>query len=188
MQTYDNDGKIISTPPDIQIDGKPACLILVTHDESTFYANDRRKTKWIHESQKAAPEPKGEGQSLMVSDFLTVKEGRLKHEGNEARIVFKAGKNRDGYFTADDLLKQVENAVNIFDARYQGNAVGLFIFNNAPSHQKRAEDALSAHKLPKKPTTGWTHHKNGKPMRNGRFTDGSEQQFYFPDSHPTMPG
>ncbi|KAH9924455.1 uncharacterized protein B0H18DRAFT_1211886 [Fomitopsis serialis] len=45
-------------------------LILVTHDESTFYANDRRKTKWVHESEKVKPLPKGEGSSIMISDFL----------------------------------------------------------------------------------------------------------------------
>lgn len=34
--------------------------ILVTHDESTFYANDQRKTKWVHKSTNAKPRTKGE--------------------------------------------------------------------------------------------------------------------------------
>jgi len=46
-------------------------VVLVTHDESTFYANDRRKTQWIHKSEKATPNPKGEGASIMVSDFCS---------------------------------------------------------------------------------------------------------------------
>ena len=56
----------------------PLPLILVTHDESTFYQNDERKTCWGHQDSRPAPQPKGEGQSLMVSDFLTVKWGRLR--------------------------------------------------------------------------------------------------------------
>ncbi|KAH9912604.1 uncharacterized protein B0H18DRAFT_889682, partial [Fomitopsis serialis] len=39
------------------------------HDESTFYAHDRRKKRWVHKSEKAKPYQKGEGASLMVADF-----------------------------------------------------------------------------------------------------------------------
>jgi hypothetical protein len=69
-----------------------------------------------------------------------------------ARIVFKAGKNRDGYFSSDDLIAQVDNAIDIFEGRTNGLATGLFLFDNAPSHQKRADDALSARKMPKNPS------------------------------------
>jgi hypothetical protein len=55
-------------------------LILITHDESTFYETDRRKTVWAHKSDKAVPLKKGEGVSLMASDFLTVEWGRLQSE------------------------------------------------------------------------------------------------------------
>jgi hypothetical protein len=37
-----------------------------------------QKTHWIaHETSKATPLPKGDGQSIMVSDFLTSEWGRL---------------------------------------------------------------------------------------------------------------
>ncbi|KAJ7181877.1 hypothetical protein C8R46DRAFT_822276, partial [Mycena filopes] len=52
-------------------------LIVVTHDESTFFARDRRQTFYQHSSMKPTPERKGEGESLMVSDFLTQEWGRL---------------------------------------------------------------------------------------------------------------
>ena len=52
-------------------------LILVTHDESVFYQNDFCKTHWIASTSKATPLPKGDGQSIMVSDFLTSEWGRL---------------------------------------------------------------------------------------------------------------
>ena len=52
-------------------------LILVTHDESVFFQNNERKTSWGHNNSAPAPKPKGEGQSLMVSDFLTMEWGCL---------------------------------------------------------------------------------------------------------------
>ena len=83
---------------------------------------------------------------------------------SEAHIVFKAGTNRDGWFSADDLLKQVENAIDIFEAKTNNFATGLFMFNNAPSHQKRAPDALTARKMPKHPHATWTSMKGGPKM------------------------
>ena len=55
-------------------------LVLVTHDESIFYENDRQKSKWIHADETHKPECKGEGQSIMVSDFLTIEWGHLQDE------------------------------------------------------------------------------------------------------------
>ncbi|EKM48212.1 uncharacterized protein PHACADRAFT_109276 [Phanerochaete carnosa HHB-10118-sp] len=80
MVAYDNDGDVASTPKGFEVEPGPFRLILVTHDESTFYENDRRKFVWGHSSQKNQPVKKGEGQSIMVSDFLTLEWGRLKHE------------------------------------------------------------------------------------------------------------
>jgi hypothetical protein len=57
-------------------------LILVIHDESTFFQNDERNTGWSHATSKLNPKAKGNGQSLMVSDFLTSDWGRL-HDGDE---------------------------------------------------------------------------------------------------------
>jgi hypothetical protein len=82
MVTYDHLGNVLTTPDGFCVPGGQFRLILVTHDESTFYANDHRKTKWIHSTEKVLLERKGEGQSLMVSDFLTSEWGRLK-DGNE---------------------------------------------------------------------------------------------------------
>jgi hypothetical protein len=109
---------------------------------------------------------------------------------SEARvIVFKAGKNRDGWFSGEDLLQQVDMAIDIFEGKTNGFATGLFLFDNAPSHQKRAPDALSARKMPKNPHPTWTHHKEGPKMRTTRFGEDQRiQQLYFDHDHPTMPG
>jgi hypothetical protein len=60
-------------------------LVLVTHDESVFFQNDERKTCWSHQDSRPVPKPKGDGQSLMVSDFLTAEWGRLRDDN---RCVF----------------------------------------------------------------------------------------------------
>ncbi|KAF9455866.1 hypothetical protein BDZ94DRAFT_1355149, partial [Collybia nuda] len=44
-------------------------VVLWYHDESTFYAHDRRRTRWVHKSETAKPYAKGEGHSLMVANF-----------------------------------------------------------------------------------------------------------------------
>ena len=110
-------------------------------------------------------------------------------KNSEARVFFKAGKNRDGYFDADDLLQQVNNAIDIFEGKANGFATGLFLFDNAPSHQRRAPDALSAQKMPKNPHASWRHHKDGPKMRMTNFGAGKMlQDFYFSEDHPTKPG
>lgn len=75
---YDNDGNVSD-----ELVGFPVtqigrfCLILVTHDKSTFYANDHQKMKWVHATEAAVTEPKGEGISLMVSDLVVPEWGHL---------------------------------------------------------------------------------------------------------------
>jgi len=107
---------------------------------------------------------------------------------SEARVLFKAGKNRDGYFDNDDLIQQVDHAIDIFEGKTNGFATGLFVFDNAPSHQKRALDALSARKMTKNPHKTWRHHKDGPRMRSTVFgPDNTQQDLYFPEDHETMP-
>ena len=57
-------------------------VVIWTHDESTFYANDRRKLRWVHDDEDTKPYAKGEGASLMVADFISADYGWLKgHDG-----------------------------------------------------------------------------------------------------------
>ncbi|KAH8978232.1 hypothetical protein EDB92DRAFT_1769283, partial [Lactarius akahatsu] len=67
----------------------------------------------------------------------------------EARITFKPGLNCDRYFDANNLLEHVEGAIDIFEGKTRGYVQGLFLFDNAPSHQKQAPNALSARNMAK---------------------------------------
>ena len=80
----------------------------------------------------------------MVSDFIDEVSGFLRDEADQARLLVEI--NKDGYFTNDDLMKQVAKAVDIFE-RVHPDAVGVFLFDNAPSHSKMADDTLNADKM-----------------------------------------
>jgi hypothetical protein len=176
------------------------------HDESTFYANDRRKQRWVHKSETAVPYAKGEGASLMVADFVSADYGWLRSpDGKEAaRVLFRAGKAREGYFTNEDIVAQAQKAMDILQKHFPDED-HVLVFDNATTHLKRADGALSARRMPKgisKPGTNFGVEvsvlgDDGKPvygrdgkiakekvqMSNGKFSDGSEQQFYFPAGH-----
>ena len=49
------------------LDQRP--IIMITHDESTFSANDGRSKVWTLNGQVNL-QPKGKGKAIMVSDFL----------------------------------------------------------------------------------------------------------------------
>jgi hypothetical protein len=81
MFTWDHEGNMTRPANGFAIpNNRPFRLILVTHDESTFYANDERKSRWVHQDQKAVTERKGDGMSIMISDFLTSEWGHLASE------------------------------------------------------------------------------------------------------------
>ncbi|KIO15956.1 hypothetical protein M407DRAFT_86598 [Tulasnella calospora MUT 4182] len=181
MVVCDKDGKVISEP-----DPTLYRIVPITHDESTFYAHDQRKTRWIPLSEGPVPIRKGDGTSLMVSDFCSpdLPGGwlRSKDGTREARLFFKAGKNRDGYFDNDDILETTRNAIDLFETHFPpGSGVqALFLFDNAKTHQKRAANALSARKMPKS-TRPWP--PSGLKMRDGTFANGKPQTLYFPHDH-----
>ena len=87
------------------------------HNESTFYANNQRKSGWVHSSETAIPYAKGEGPSQMVADVVSADYGWLRSpDGKEAACVFlKAGKNREGYFTNDEILDLATKIIDILD-------------------------------------------------------------------------
>lgn len=77
--------------------------ILITHDYSTFYANDGKLYFWKPEGQEWL-RPKSRGKGIMISNFLTAVTGRLSvydHElGSQLYaceiIKYESGNNDDG--------------------------------------------------------------------------------------------
>ncbi|KZP15833.1 hypothetical protein FIBSPDRAFT_912399 [Athelia psychrophila] len=182
-------------------------VVVWWHDESQFYANDRRQRRWVHKLETAVPQPKGQGASQMVADMASANYGFLRSPDgkHEARVLFKAGKNRDGYFTKADILAQAHKAMDILEQFYPDEDHAL-VFDNATTHHKHADGTLSARHMPKKPLTSletnWlvrvkVRDKNGRevvelngkpvttkvPTEDGWFADGSRQSLYFEPGH-----
>ncbi|KAI6116853.1 hypothetical protein EV401DRAFT_2058017 [Pisolithus croceorrhizus] len=145
-------------------------VVVWFHDESTFYANDRHKVRWEHISEDALPQPKGEGASIMVSHFISPDYGFLHSpDGKEsACVLFRAGKSHNGYYSSNDILKQAAQAMDIL-VKYFPEEDHIFIFDNATTHLKCADDALSACHMPKNPSKSWG--PEAMPL-------------YFPVGHP----
>ncbi|KAJ6483382.1 hypothetical protein C8R45DRAFT_788071, partial [Mycena sanguinolenta] len=66
MQHYTRDGSPVIGPPP---PGKR--VIIWYHDESIFYAHDRKRKSWYHKDASKLHK-KGDGHSLMVADFVSV--------------------------------------------------------------------------------------------------------------------
>ena len=188
--------------------GEGKRVIAWFHDESVFYAHDRRKKGWYHKDASAKPYAKGEGASLMIADFVSADFGWLASPDGKrsARRLFKPGKNHDGYFSNEDIIAQADEAMNIL-LEYYPEFEHVLIYNNATTHLKRAEDTLSARKMPKgipKPGTNWgievskrnpitgkivyrpdgSIEKTKILMRDRRFENGEPQPLYFAADHP----
>ncbi len=72
MLLFDKDGKPIDS---VHLDGK--WIILWFHDETIFYAHDRRQKTWYYKDGSAKPYQKGEGHSLMIADYVSADFGFL---------------------------------------------------------------------------------------------------------------
>ena len=115
-------------------------MIRVVHNESTFYSNANQTQLWS-DGYVPALRQKSLGSSIMVSDFIVEGYGYLKDDNSEARLLLETQK--DGYSNSEMFLAQVETAIDTFSRRFP-DKVGIFIFDNAPSHRKFPEDSLNA--------------------------------------------
>jgi hypothetical protein len=143
----------------------------------------------------------------MVADLVSADYGWLQFPDGkeEAWVLFKAGKNRKGYFTSDNILKQANKAMDILQKHYP-NEDHVLVFDNTTTHRKRADGALSARNMPKftsKMENNWgvevnVWNENGKPvygsdgkilkmkiqMEDAMFADSTKQVLYFEPGHP----
>ncbi|KAG1823785.1 uncharacterized protein BJ212DRAFT_1476648 [Suillus subaureus] len=94
------------------------------------------------------PYVKEEGPSQMIGDLVSADYGwSWSPDGKEeAHIFFKAGKNCEGYFMNQDILEQAERSMDILE-KYYTNENHVLIFNNATTHLKHADGALSARNM-----------------------------------------
>jgi hypothetical protein len=136
-------------------------VVIITHDESIFSANDGKHQAWVPENGTIL-RPKGKGKGIMVSDFLLpwsrlnllslprTRQQELLDLGIplEAAVFFEYGQE-EGYWDGKMLVQQaVSKALPIAEALYPGYSF-LFLFDNATNHSSYADDALIASKMNK---------------------------------------
>ncbi|KAF8596066.1 hypothetical protein BDV93DRAFT_455579 [Ceratobasidium sp. AG-I] len=170
-----------------------------SHDESIYRAHDRRMMRWIHEGETSALYKKGEGMSLMVADIVSGEYGFLKrtpetltgNKDDDARVVFRPGKERDGYFCNEDVCDQLLRAIKIVKDQYPDEK-HVFVFDNATTHTKLPEDTPIVGKMTLGPSqkvkgekTGTSGEKIKVNFAPAQFADGSQQDLYYPLNHPT---
>ena len=113
--------------------------------EVIFYMHDHAGRVWYHKDTPAKPYKKGEGALLMVADLVSVNFGWLQSPDGKkhAPVVMKPGKNKDGYFTSDEIIAQANTVMDILE-EYYPQYEHILIYDNAPTHLKHPEDPLSA--------------------------------------------
>jgi hypothetical protein len=117
----------------------------------------------------------------------------IGHRTKSARVIFRCGKERDGYFTNEEILAQAESAMDILDEFYP-NDEHIFIYDNATTHLMWPEDAVSTVHMPMKPVSldkpnfGVKMMVDGVEKRvrmaDGILPNGQSQSFYFSDRLP----
>ena len=138
MLLYDDNMNPI---PFFNPDGKPQ-IVLITHDETTLYANDATRLVWMLNGKRKI-KPKSNGSSLMISGFMCDCHGFLHLNGQKSYETFEFGKNRDGAWTNDNLIEQLEKVIEIFKQMHPDCEL-LFLFDNSQNHHKKAPDGLDA--------------------------------------------
>ncbi|KAJ7353102.1 hypothetical protein DFH08DRAFT_956188 [Mycena albidolilacea] len=199
MHHWDRDGC-----PEFRPHPKGKRVVVWYHNESIFYAHDQKHKGWYHKDASKLHK-KGDGHSLMVADFVSVDFGwsPTSLDGKRtARRFMKPAKDRDGYFTCQDITDQAEEFMDILDEVYP-DFEHHFVYDNATTHKKCADGALSARKMPKGPMhdknfmvsvnahgadgkqiymTSGKKQKTQVPMHGAEF-NGQPQPLYFPAGH-----
>jgi hypothetical protein len=144
MATFEGDLEEVIVEPELSDGDKK--LVLVTHDESTFYANDGQEYMWFKENENVLRK-KGQGQSIMVSEFQCPCHGTMRSKNWTSRKFFYSGQNREGWWKSEDMVEQLKkDAIPLFELLHPG-CQAIFIFDQSSNHNAYANDALVASRM-----------------------------------------
>lgn len=158
----DNFPSDLESPPADQVKK----TIVLFHDESTFKANEGQTYYWGTKDMHFM-RPKGSGAGIMVSDFIDEYNGYLRLTAEEhteglkkipnlkrqARAFLEYGENKEGYWTSERFLAQIEDSVKIAEVKYpreHGYRL-IWIFDHSSCHGAFSPDALNAYHMNAKP-------------------------------------
>ena len=179
----------LALPHDLQCPSEEILskTVIFFHDESTFQSNEDQPTLWAMKDTKVL-KPKSRGAGIMVSDFIDERNGYLQLTEEEyqkalendpntklmAREFLEYGEGKEGYWTSDKFMQQIEKAYKIAEIKYP-KANGwrhVWIFDHSSCHAAMPHDALDVNAMNVKP--------GGKQrvMRDG-FWNGKVQKMNF---------
>lgn len=176
-------------PPPLE---KRSKTVLFCHDESTFQCNDDQTLQWGLKGSKMI-KPKSKGAGIMVSNFIDEHNGFLAFNDEEyerakaidpnfkkyAREFLEYGESKEGYWTRDKFVAQMERAIKISEFKYpkKDGWRHVWLFDHSSCHAAMADDALDVDYMNVKP--------GGKQrvMHDTRWC-GMEQKMVFSDGTP----
>ncbi|PKB93889.1 hypothetical protein RhiirA5_303669, partial [Rhizophagus irregularis] len=135
-------------------------IVLIIYNECVFYSNDGKRGVWA-KFREFPLRKKGNGCSIMVSEFLSEECGQLKLNAQqiqenpfipkEACTYLQPGKDREGFWISEHLIEQVKiKAIPIFEAQFP-NCIALFAFDNSLNHAAFKSDAFVTSRMNLKP-------------------------------------
>ncbi|KAG2211009.1 hypothetical protein INT45_003016 [Circinella minor] len=144
MDNYEGEEEEVVVSPELP-DGAPK-IVMVIHDEATFFSNKSRDKMWQHED-KSPIRKRTPGGSIMISEFQCPYHGTMRIRAWSTRKFFEAGTNREGYWNSDNLHQQlIDDAIPLFENLHPG-CQAVFLFDQSSNHRAYASDALVASRL-----------------------------------------
>jgi transposase len=120
-------------------------VVLITHDESTFYCCEGKPMLWM-ENGKNKLLPKTKGTSIMASGFVCPCHGMFRDDTRQSFQLFEAGKNREGWFTNKDIVAQFEPLVPLIKSLHPDCEI-VIAFDNSMTHHAKVPDGLDVTNL-----------------------------------------
>jgi hypothetical protein len=74
----------------------------------------------------------------------------MRYGDKISRTLFYAGANRDGYWTSQDMVKQLNEVIPLFEALHP-DCFGLFLFDQSSNHNAYPANALVASRMTLRP-------------------------------------
>lgn len=174
--------------PSVCSDNGHRPVMFVTHDESTFNANDGVHYAWSHPDHTVLY-PKGRGKGIMVSDVVTpfgrlvipshITDAQILAAGiplrpilgspNEMEIRRDASEyleyGKDNYWNGEKMFDHIIKIVAPIFKLVFPNFQPVFLFDNATNHSSFATDALNARVM------NWGPGNDQPVMRDGHIYD-----------------
>ena len=131
-------------------------IVSVYHDECCFATMDGARQVWQSEEGGALPRAKSDGAKLMVSGLVCVCHGFMTLSPEQAAanphlpptsfVTIEPGKNKDGWWRCEDLIKQLGGVMKLFMVLHPDKQA-LFIFDNSQNHLMTQTNGLCASSL-----------------------------------------